>query len=272
MTDIKEFSKFSESLKLNQKAELLNEDGENLINDFFTDLFPNNAVNDKVNLSNTTILIGRKGTGKSTIFQKSMIDKINESTALPLYLDVKTIYDRATPILKYENEVYISKDELTKYLLYKNFIKEVILDIKKRIEKHLNFNLIEKAFGLDYDKIQSIQIELNNIENELDSVFKKIDIGLFTNIGKELEFTASDEKNLNLDISKSPKLNGGVKSGKEQKVKNEFNSIFLNFLDIKSLLIDNFLKIKEIIGLQHLYIYLDDFSEIDLEAQKIFVD
>lgn len=131
MTDIKEFSRFSESLKLNQKAELINEDGENLINDFYTDLFPNSAVKDKVNLSNTTILIGRKGTGKSTIFQKLMIEQINQSSVLPLYLDVKTIYDRATPILKYENETYISKDELTKYLLYKNFIKEIILEIKK---------------------------------------------------------------------------------------------------------------------------------------------
>ena len=88
MTNIKEFSQFAESLKLNQKAELLNDDGENLINDFYTDLFPNDAVKDKVNLSNTTILIGRKGTGKSTIFQKSMIEQINQSTVLPLYLDV----------------------------------------------------------------------------------------------------------------------------------------------------------------------------------------
>lgn len=272
MKNIKEFSKFSESLKLNQKAELLDNDGKNLINEFYTDLFPNNAVNDKVNLSNTTILIGRKGTGKSTIFQKSMLDQISTSNVLPLYLDVKTIYDRATPILNYENEVYISKDELTKYLLYKNFIKEVILDVKKRIEKHLKFNLFEKAFGLDFDKIQSIQIELNNIESELDKVFKKIDIGLFTNIGNELEFTSSKSKEISGELSQAPKLSGGIKNGKEQKIKNEFNSIFLNFLDIKSLLIDNFLRIKDIIGIRHIYIYLDDFSEIDLEAQKIFVD
>ena len=272
MTNIKEFSKFAESLKLNQKAELINEKGENLINDIYTDLFPSNAVKDKVNLSNTTILIGRKGTGKSTIFQKSMLEQIDKSTVLPLYLDVKTIYDRATPVLQYENEIYISKDELTKYLLYKNFIKEVIIEIKKRIEKHLKFNIIEKAFGLDFEKIQSIQIELNNIESELDKVFKKIDVGLFTNIGEELEFTNTKEKNVGIEVSKLPKLNGGVKSGKEQKVKNEFNTVFLNFLDIKSLLIDNFLRIKDIIGLQHLYLYLDDFSEIDLEAQKIFVE
>lgn len=272
MENIKEFSNFAESLKLNQKAELLDEKGINLIKDFYTDLFPNNAVNDKVNFNNTTIIIGRKGTGKSTIFQKSMSDQMNGSHTLPLYLDVKTIYDRATPVLKYENEDYISKDELTKYLLYKNFIKEVILEVKKRIQKHLSFSIFEKVFGLDFEKIQTIQLQLDKIESDLDIVFKKIDVGLFTNIGKELEFKSTKNNDLNLGIEKEPKINVSIKNGKEQRVKDEFSFVLLNFLDIKSLLIDNFLKIKEIIGLRHLFIYLDDFSEIDLEAQNIFVD
>jgi len=272
MKNIKDFLNFSESLKLNQKAELFDAKGKNLITDFYTDLFPNNAVNDKVNLSNTTVIIGRKGTGKSTIFQKSMIDQISNCNVLPLYLDVKTIYDRATPSLKYENETYISKDELTKFLLYKNFLKEIILEVKKRMEKHLSFNVIERAFGLDFDKISSIQIELNKIEKELDNVFEKIDVGLFTNIGKELEMSTDKSTEGSAEISSSPSLSVGMKNGKSRKIKEEFNSIFLNFLNIKSLLIDNFLKIKEIIGLRHLYIYLDDFSEIEFEAQKIFVD
>ena len=103
MEHIKEFFHFSESLKLNQKAELNNDDGKSLISDVYTDLFPNNAVNDKVNLSNTTIIIGRKGTGKSTIFQKSIEDQHKSNKIFPIYLDVKTIYDRATPTLQYED-------------------------------------------------------------------------------------------------------------------------------------------------------------------------
>jgi hypothetical protein len=263
MKNIKEFSKFSESLKLNQKAEFLDDKGDNLISKFYTDLFPNNAVNDKVNLSNTTILIGRKGTGKSTIFQKSMKDQFSKKNVLPIYLDVKTIYDRATPVLNYDDNIYISKDELTKYLLYKNFIKEIILEIKNKVEKHLHFNILEQVFGLEFEKIKSIQIELNNIEKELDNVFRKIDIGLFTNIGHQLEITTTNSSGVSAQISKAPKLSGEIKKNQQQKVKEELNSIFLNFLDIKSLLIDNLFRIKEIIGIRHLYIYLDDFSEID---------
>lgn len=272
MTDIKEFLQFSESLKLNQKAELTDSDGKTLIKDVYTDLFPENAVNDKVNLANTTIIIGRKGTGKSTIFQKSILDQIENKHVLPLYIDVKTIFDRATPSLTYENETYISKHELTKFLLYKNFLKEIILEVKKRIEKHLSFSFFEKAFGLNTEKIASIQKELNQLEANLDLAFEKIDVGLFTHIGKELEIQKSESSGASFEISESPKLTLSNQNGKTNKIKEDFNTVFLNYLNIKSLIIDNFLKIKEIIELNHLYIYLDDFSEIDLEAQSIFID
>lgn len=272
MENIKEFLTFSESLKLNQKAELSDEDGNSLISDVYTDLFPNNAVNDKVNLANTTILTGRKGTGKSTIFQKSIEDQIKNKNVFPLYLDVKTIYDRATPTLMYDNSSYISKNEITKFLLYKNFLKEIILEIKKKAEKQLTFNFFERAFGISTEKIISIQAELEKIELELNNAFEQIDINLFNAIGTELQKSTSDTSGIDLNLSSDPKLE--IKGDKTQNgtIKEQFQSVFLNFLNIKSLMIDNLLEIKEILNIKHLYIYLDDFSEIDFDAQKIFVD
>lgn len=268
----KEYFEFAESLKLNQKAELFDDNGKNLIDNVYTDLFPENAINDKVNLPNTTIIIGRKGTGKSTIFQKSINDQISNKKVFPLYLDVKTIFDKATPTLKYENEIYVSKDELTKFLLYKNFLKEIIIEIKKRIEKHLSFNLIEKAFGIDTEKLYQIQIQLDKIEKDINDAFEKIDINLFSTIGKEFEMTKMNNNSADLNISESPSFNVKFQNGKSQKVKEEFNTIFLNFLNVKSLIIDNFTEIKSILKIRNLYLYLDDFSEIDYEAQVIFVN
>jgi len=134
MNDIKEFFTFAESLKLNQKAELSDDKGASLISLVYTDLFPNNAINDKVNLPNTTIIIGRKGTGKSTIFQKSIEDQYKAKVAFPIYIDIKTIFDKATPTLDYKKEQYISNKEITKYLIYKNFLKEVIKEIIKKLK------------------------------------------------------------------------------------------------------------------------------------------
>ena len=276
MEHIKEFFHFSESLKLNQKAELNNDDGKSLISDVYTDLFPNNAVNDKVNLSNTTIIIGRKGTGKSTIFQKSIEDQHKSNKIFPIYLDVKTIYDRATPTLQYEDSSYISKNEIMKFLLYKNFIKEVILEIKKRIEKQLSFSFWEKAVGIDTETNKNIQKQLNKIEENLHVVFEEIDINLFKTVGSELEKSSTDSSTLGVDLSTNtvPKisLNSKFENGNTNKIREEFNKIFLNFLNIKSLLIDNFLEIKRILNIKNIFIYLDDFSEIDYEAQVIFID
>jgi hypothetical protein len=272
MDHIKEFLDFSESLKLNQKAELSDSKGNSLISEVYTDLFPNNAVNDKVNLPNTTVIVGRKGTGKSTIFQKSIEDQIKNKNVFPLYIDVKTIYDRATPTLVYDNSSYISKNEITKFLLYKNFLKEIILEIKKKAEKQLTFSFFEKAFGISTEKISSIQIQLEKIELELNSAFDQIDINLFKAIGTELEKSSTDTSSANLSISSDPKLDAKSEQVNNGKIKEQFQNIFLNFLNIKSLLIDNLSVIKEILGIKHLYIYLDDFSEIDYEAQTIFID
>ncbi|NDV66911.1 hypothetical protein [Bacteroides sp. 224] len=268
----KEFLKFAESLKLNQKAELLDDEGNNLINDIYTDLFPENAVNDKINLPNTTVIIGRKGTGKSTIFQKSINDQISNNKVFPLYLDVKTIYDRATPTLQYEDKTYVSKNELTKFLLYKNFLKEVILEIKRRIEKHLSFNWFEIAFGINTENLMSIQEKLDAIEENLNNSFEQIDINLFTRIGSELEATNESQTSISANISQNPGLSLTSKNGRSQKIKEEFNSVFINYINIKQLLIDNFLSIKEILEIKNIYIFLDDFSEIDYDAQVLFID
>lgn len=67
MADINTFLEFAESLKLVRRANLEKE-GKTIIEKIYTDLLPNNGVINKVNLPRTTIVVGRKGTGKSTIF------------------------------------------------------------------------------------------------------------------------------------------------------------------------------------------------------------
>ena len=73
MDNIDTFLEFAESLKLVRRANLEKE-GKTIIEKIYTDLLPNNGVINKVNLPRTTIVVGRKGTGKSTIFYKSQMD------------------------------------------------------------------------------------------------------------------------------------------------------------------------------------------------------
>lgn len=72
--DIETFSQAVESLKKYRRADIIDEDGKNLLDVLYTDLLPNDYILKKCLYDNTTFLIGRKGTGKSTIFLKMEMD------------------------------------------------------------------------------------------------------------------------------------------------------------------------------------------------------
>lgn len=270
--DIHKYLEFAESLKLVRNENLEDARGNKIIDDIYTDLLPQNGIINKVNLPRTTILIGRKGTGKSTIFQKSIKDKEKIKDDICLYIDVKTLYDNSTPKISVVDTNTFSTEELKQYLIYKNFVNEIIIEIKNRLNKKLDKKFIEKVLGLDSEKYQQIVGELNKIESSVDDVFKKIDISLSNSISNMVEDTRGNDSKINCSISKNPSV--GIEDAESNKktIKKEFNSVFVNYLDIKKNLITNLLKIRDILGLKHLYIYLDDYSEIDEEAQMIFME
>lgn len=72
----REFLKAVDTLKLYRRAELIDEMGKELISDLYVDPLPDDHILNTVLKPNTTFLVGRKGTGKSTIFQRAQ-DAIN---------------------------------------------------------------------------------------------------------------------------------------------------------------------------------------------------
>lgn len=65
------FHAAAQSLKLYRRAELQNDsDGASLIETLYVDPLPHDHVLQTMLKPNTTFLTGRKGTGKSTIFQR----------------------------------------------------------------------------------------------------------------------------------------------------------------------------------------------------------
>lgn len=68
--DKRRFVEVSESLKKYRRADLIDESGKSILDKLYVDLLPDNIILNKCLLDNTTFLVGRKGTGKSTIFLK----------------------------------------------------------------------------------------------------------------------------------------------------------------------------------------------------------
>lgn len=268
--NIEKYLEFAESLKLVRNEYLEDNNSKNLINEIYTDPLPNNGVISKINLPRTTIVVGRKGTGKSTIFQKSIKDISKKKDILCLYIDVKTLYDNSTPII-IDNKSIISSEEMTKYLMYLSFIKQLILEVKDQINDKLNRSFLKGIFKQNKDDLKTVKYRLDDIYKNAEKVFKTISLTL-TNIANTLEQSQTDNEGIGLELSLEPKVNLESSNEKVVKFKKSFDDTLITYFDIKKCLIDNLLSIREIANLKYLYVYLDDYSEIDEAAQMLFMD
>jgi DNA-binding MarR family transcriptional regulator len=270
MTNKDNFLEFAESLKLVRKTRIEDFVNDKTIDDIYTDLLPNNGIITRLNLPRTTILVGRKGTGKSTIFQKSQKDLVANKRCISIYIDVKSLYDNSTPSIPQEAQEL--NKEFQKYLIYSNLIREIIIETKNRLDDFVKVSILNRILGFDSLQIEEINIELEEIENSINDVIKQVDGSLVKNFKQINELTSDNSKNLNLKVSSDPSFEISDTNKSSANIKTEFESTLVNYLDIKKSLISKLTKLKKILGIEHLYIFLDDYSEIDEEAQKIFMD
>lgn len=265
------FLRFSESLKLIRKTNIEDYLIDKNIDDIYTDLLPNNGIINKVNLPRTTILVGRKGTGKSTIFQKSQRDIAKNKKNIPLYIDVKSLYDNSNPVIT-EGINPLVEEEIKKYLIYNNLLETIIIETKSKLDEFVDNSIAAKLFGFDRVEAESVKSELASIEQNISSVIKSIEGNLLVKFKNVEEI--DDSKNFGVQVGLNPNPSFKVQGSKNYagSIKKEFESNLIHYLDIKKDLISNLLKIRHSLGVDYLYIYLDDFSEIDSDAQKIFMD
>src|SRR5260370_41779484 len=91
------FREAAQSLKLYRRAELEDElHQKSLITDLYVDPLPAEHVFRTVLKPNTTFLIGRKGTGKSTIFQRVQHELRHMAGYASAYVDIKTVFEAAS--------------------------------------------------------------------------------------------------------------------------------------------------------------------------------
>src|SRR5438067_12273412 len=94
---LEEFRAAAQSLKLYRRAELEDElHNKSLIKDLYVDPLPAEHVFRTILKPNTTFLIGRKGTGKSTIFQRLQYELRHLEGYASAYIDIKTTYEEST--------------------------------------------------------------------------------------------------------------------------------------------------------------------------------
>jgi len=280
-TETKGFSEAAQSLKLYRRAELLEEQsGQPLIDDLYVDPLPHDAVITAILKPNTTFLIGRKGTGKSTIFQKAQALLRQKSGVSSAYLDIKTLFEESqvdTAIIgKLSAEPSaMSPVEIEKLLLYRGFIVSVLTGIRDELKRRLKESwvasvkesftgTVEELFE-DFDSL----IRTANSDRFISIVgARQVKIQNKSNDSKEMEdslgLTAS-VKALELKATLSDSQHSSIEANEQ------FSDLLLRTFNLKDLL----LSLKEILGkasIRHLFIFIDDFSELPEDAMRVVVD
>ena len=108
--ELDDFHSAIQSLKLYRRAELTEQQSNKLIiKDLYIDPLPNDSIFRSLLKPNTAFLVGRKGTGKSTIFQRVQYEILEEKNKTSSYIDIKTIYESSqinTSLLNKLEEMY----------------------------------------------------------------------------------------------------------------------------------------------------------------------
>ncbi len=288
----KDFHEFVNSLKKYRRAEVVDGDGNDLLKYLYTDLLPSEQILKTCLSENTTFIVGRKGTGKSTIFLKMQQAIRGKNNQICCYIDAKTIFETSKTEysnIEYLNEV-IPKNILQSYLIERMFIQSVLTEISEEIDKKTYSALerFKKVFGID--KTRKVKERIKDFKNTIENneVLKNLEIPMlkkvFTcetdysdqvskqvlNAKVNVEAEAS-VKNLGIKAGSNLNVNFEEKDETREAVTSKFSEVFITVFQINEII----RQTKEILsdlGIKHLIILLDDFSEIDEASLKIFVD
>lgn len=282
-----------ESMKKYRRADLIDERGRDLLEKLYTDLLPNELVLKKALLNNTTFFIGRKGTGKSTIFLRLEQEIRKKENYLSCYLDVKTIYEKSQSQYSSITKVkeLIPEEFFNKYLIERTFIQNTLIAIQEELNK--KYNSLGDRFASIFvtTKPEAVKERIDELLQRIsdNKILENIEIPLLKSIYSRLKNSNEDSRDkeiklggleINTGISNEGIENGvktdsGInwKKGKREssEIENEFSIVLLQVFQIKEI-INEIKNILSILKIDHLFILLDDFSEIDDHAIMRFVD
>lgn len=285
------FADAAQSLRLYRRAELVSEkNSTSLIERLYVDPLPHDGVLSTMLRPNTTFLIGRKGTGKSTVFQRTQHDIRKHKTSISAYVDVKTIFESSdidqVLLQKIAEQPNASSvDEIQKLLLYKAFISAVFTEIRTEIKKQLESSWMRLKDNVGGGKRRDV---LEAIDDILDGTSEAnfLDVTGYQAIAsKETErakVAASGKASADIRIEAAMTAGTGKASTgssvevagqleDETGAEQSYSRTLIRVFDLKSVM-TRLADVLSSIGIKRLFIFVDDFSELPSDAMHVFVD
>ena len=273
-------SKLIASLKLAQRAELINNSTDtNIIEKLYVDPLPNEAILKQIISDSTIFLIGRKGTGKSTVFARAQEYFRRQSNELSAYIDVNTLYGKSISqeLIVGSNDEYIQK-----LLLLQNFISQVLSELINELEENLEHKTV---FGriLKNKKYNDVKDGLSKLKDKITQP-NYIDVSMIVKSENKITEASSQDVEQNRTLNVNGKIsnkgievhseyekNNNIKNSSVEEEMKQFSSLLLRNFSIKEYM-EKIITELESLGIRKVHIFLDDFSEIDFEAQQVFVN
>ena len=288
----KVFARVAESLRQYRRADLSDfEDdvGAQPVDKLYVDPLPHDGILDMVLTSNTTVVLGRKGTGKSTIFSRAQSAIRERGQNVSIYVDVKALYDllgeAGVPISRFEDSS-ISEEILREHLLRKTFLSTVLADLIKELRAACErLPLWTKLFGTTKEKIERVRDKLASLQAQVrEGILSNSEIPILRSITRKTKEqnrqTERLEGRARAQASVSPTAISGQASTEFSALEEALadSSVYESYSDavLRSFPFSDILdRIKDLLGglkLKRLIIFFDDFSEITWSDQRLFVD
>lgn len=285
------FARIAESLRQYRRAELgdfQEELGSRPIDTLYVDPLPGDAVLNSVLSSNTVFLLGRKGTGKSTIFARAQNALRQRQNILSTYVDVKSLYDviDATQIpTQSPEEVDIDIGVHRAHMLRKTFLGKVLAELLKEIDSLCDdMSLWDRWLG-KRKSLPELRKNLVNLrprvkEASLEAqelpILQRITRRCRSRKQQELSETATVGASAEVSFTGAKaethaSLSDFDKTLDDSETYNEYSDVVLRSFPFDEILAE----IRDLLfesGLKRLIVFFDDFSELGFLDQRLFVD
>lgn len=287
----KNFLKVANSLRQYRRAELKDFEeqiGNNPIDKLYVDPLSGDAILETIMSNNTTFIVGRKGTGKSTIFAKAQSEIRKKRNVISIYIDVKSLYEiinsNETPVSLLSSSV-ISPDVYLSHMLRKNFLAAIISELIRELNKAVeSLSLIDRWRGRKKE-YQEVLGDLAKLSLEVsNTVLSEEEVPILQLISsKTYDFNSRKEKNSSGVKIKAKVSTSGAAASTEasSQVMDETlsdNEVYVEYSDVLlrtfpfAKIIQQVQDLLSEVGMKRLVVFFDDFSEIEYLNQRLFVD
>lgn len=270
--NIQGFKVMSESLRLyhritNEKYVDCVGNNDNLLEKVYVDILPNDGILEKVMERNTTFLVGQRGTGKSTIIARAQHEIAKKHKDLSIYINAKNIYKSCqmdTPVIGLQGEKNFSQEELFRLVFIKKSIEELCKSMLEELKQEKK-NILQILTG--NNKIRQIESLIAEVKDLIESEdLKRIDKIIsksenFENRDKIVGEIKTSLKSIEASVSGSSEI--GTSESTQFTLARHMNF---------SKIIYKFLEVLDVSKRKGIYIFIDDYSELNIVERTVFMN